>query len=159
MSPTPAVNTATQGPAASTMHAAWPCKGMSVIPGTSQPRTSKTLIISNSIKFLQPPLPPSSHRSPSTHLCGFIFRCTFVQMDQYCKEDVNRVNYLALFYCHNKVAMIFAGLAWMVLLFLIMTITAEVFLCPAIEASRPTISFLMPLFTKISFINPSILHK
>jgi hypothetical protein len=51
-------------------------------------------------------------------------------------EDVNRVNYLAKFYCHNKVLMVFAGLAWLVLLFLIMTITAEMFLCPAIEVRK-----------------------
>jgi hypothetical protein len=48
-------------------------------------------------------------------------------------EDANRINYLALFYCNNKVMMVFAGLAWIVLLFFIMTITAEMFLCPAIE--------------------------
>lgn len=62
-------------------------------------------------------------------------RCTFVQVDRFCKEDVTRINYLALFYCHNKVGMVFAMLAWMVLLFLVMTVTAEVFLCPAIEVS------------------------
>jgi len=48
-------------------------------------------------------------------------------------EDVHRINYLALFYCHNKVAMVFGMGAWMLVLFLIMTVTAETFLCPAIE--------------------------
>jgi len=60
-------------------------------------------------------------------------KCTFVQLDEHCMEDANRINYLALFYCNNKVLMIVAGVAWMVILFVIMTITAEIFLCPAIE--------------------------
>lgn len=63
-------------------------------------------------------------------------RCTFVQVDEYCMEDANRINYLAMFYCNNKVLMVIAGLAWMVLLFFIMTITAEIFLCPAIEVRK-----------------------
>ena len=63
-------------------------------------------------------------------------RCTFVQVDEHCREDVNRINYLAIFYCHDKVAMIFAGIAWMLCLFFVMTITAEIFLCPAIEVRQ-----------------------
>ncbi len=55
-----------------------------------------------------------------------------MQVDEYCKEDVHRINYLALFYCNTKPAMIAAGLAWLVALFLVMTIAAEVFLCPTI---------------------------
>lgn len=55
-----------------------------------------------------------------------------MQVDEYCMEDVNRVNYLALFYCNPKAAMIVAGLAWLVVLFLVMTVAAEIFLCPTI---------------------------
>ena len=85
---------------------------------------------STSQSFLLPPSSPPIHLKPTFPL---LFRCTFVQVDEYCMEDVNRINYLALFYCNNKVGMIFAGLAWLILLFFVMTITAEIFLCPAIE--------------------------
>ena len=76
---------------------------------------------------------PAAATHPPTHPSPPSCRCTFVQVDEFCKEDVHRINYLALFYCHNKTAMVAALLAWMVLLFFIMTVTAEVFLCPAIE--------------------------
>lgn len=61
-------------------------------------------------------------------------------------EDANRINYLAMFYCHNKILMIFAGLAWMVILFFIMTVTAEIFLCPAIEVRKKTYLLLLNSF-------------
>jgi Ca2+/Na+ antiporter len=48
-------------------------------------------------------------------------------------EDVQRFNYLAFFYCSNKAVACGVLLAWATLLFLVMTITAEAFLCPAIE--------------------------
>ena len=70
-------------------------------------------------------------------------RCTFVQTAKHCREDVVRVNYLAVFYCHNRVAMCFALVAWALALLLVMTIVAEVFLCPAIEVNRNSLFSLV----------------
>jgi hypothetical protein len=67
-------------------------------------------------------------------------------------EDANRINYLAMFYCNNKVLMVVAGVAWMILLFVIMTITAEIFLCPAIEVREIVNIFDTDIPQVINFI-------
>lgn len=58
--------------------------------------------------------------------------------DKSCQEDVHLINYLATFYCFSG-GEVFIGLGlllWLLLLFFIMTATAEIFLCPAIEVRK-----------------------
>lgn len=66
--------------------------------------------------------------------------CTFVQYNKHCAEDVHHIAYLPLFYCRHGdgpvlVALFF--LAWMGVLFWVMSKAAEDFLVPALEVSPP----------------------
>lgn len=60
-------------------------------------------------------------------------RCSFVQLNPRCQQEPHRLNYLQLFYCHSTPLMVLLGVAWLLLLFFIMTTVAEEFLCPSIE--------------------------
>jgi sodium/potassium/calcium exchanger 6 len=62
--------------------------------------------------------------------------CTFVQYNKQCAADVHHINYLALFYCRSGDGRVFAALfflAWMGMLFWVMSKAAEDFLVPALE--------------------------
>jgi hypothetical protein len=75
-----------------------------------------------------PPPPPSAACS-----------CTFVQYNKQCAADVHHINYLALFYCRSGDGRVFAALfflAWMGMLFWVMSKAAEDFLVPALEVGR-----------------------
>ena len=68
--------------------------------------------------------------------CAPPCRCTFVQYNRPCLQDVHHVDYLATFYCRQGEGRIFVALGfilWMALLFWVMSKVAEDFLVPALE--------------------------
>ncbi|PSC70828.1 coiled-coil domain-containing 94-like protein isoform A [Micractinium conductrix] len=76
------------------------------------------------------------------HICDPYFvnvtdKCTFVNTNKHCSEDVHHVAYLPLFYCRPpgdaRVFVALAGLLWMAVLFWAMSKVAEDFLVPALE--------------------------
>lgn len=63
-------------------------------------------------------------------------RCAFVQLNKHCAEDVHHIAYLPLFYCRTGDGRVFVALfflAWMGVLFWVMSKVAEDFLVPALE--------------------------
>lgn len=76
------------------------------------------------------------------HICDPYFvnvtdKCTFVQYNRHCAQDVHHIAYLPLFYCRppgdTRVLVAMSFVLWMGVLFWVMAVVAEDFLVPALE--------------------------